>query len=42
MNGTGLQRQRDILVRAFVASECTHLLFVDSDMAWSAADDANL
>jgi hypothetical protein len=42
VNGTGLMRQRDILVSTFLASECTHLLFVDSDMAWSAADAQKL
>lgn len=37
-NGTGLMRQRDVLVAAFLATKCTHLLFVDSDQAWHAAD----
>ncbi|UOF77392.1 mannan polymerase complexes subunit mnN9: gdP.98A [Caudoviricetes sp.] len=42
VNGTGLMRQRDMLVAAFVAGSCSHLLFVDSDMAWSAADAQKL
>ncbi len=41
-NGTGLMRQRDALVAAFMAGSCSHLLFVDSDMAWSAADAQKL
>lgn len=38
INGTSLQRQRDQLVDQFVKSECTHLLFVDSDIGWTAED----
>jgi hypothetical protein len=34
-NGTGLMRQRDRLVSDFLESDCSHLLFVDSDIAWS-------
>lgn len=41
-NGTGLMRQRDILVAGFLAGQCSHLLFVDSDQAWSAADAQKL
>ena len=41
-NGTGLMRQRDVLVAAFMATSCSHLLFVDSDMAWSAVDAQKL
>lgn len=36
-NGTGLIRQRSMLVDAFMRGDCTHLLFVDSDIAWDAA-----
>jgi hypothetical protein len=35
-NGTSLARQRDQLVAEFAKSDCTHLLFVDSDIAWDA------
>lgn len=35
-NGTSLSRQRDRLVAEFAASDCTHLLFVDSDIQWDA------
>lgn len=41
-NGTSLMRQRDMLVSAFMASACSHLLWVDSDMAWSAEDAQKL
>jgi hypothetical protein len=37
-NGTGLMRQRDALVAAFLAGSCSHLLWVDSDMGWRAED----
>jgi hypothetical protein len=36
-NGTSLQRQRDRLVAEFVDGDCTHLLFVDSDIGWDTA-----
>jgi hypothetical protein len=42
VNGTGLMRQRDILVSCFLAGSCSHLLFVDSDIGWSAADAQKL
>lgn len=41
-NGTGLARQRDRLVAEFIASDCTHLLFVDSDMGWTCEDAIRL
>jgi hypothetical protein len=41
-NGTGLMRQRDALVAMFIAGTCSHLLFVDSDMGWRAADAQKL
>lgn len=41
-NGTSLMRQRDALVAMFMAGNCSHLLFVDSDMAWSADDARKL
>lgn len=37
INGTSLARQRDALVAGFVKSDCTHLLFVDSDIEWHAS-----
>lgn len=37
LNGTGLMRQRNQLVTLFMASDCTHLLFVDSDIAWDGS-----
>jgi hypothetical protein len=36
-NGTSLMRQRDTLVAEFLASDCTHLLWVDSDIGWHAS-----
>ena len=41
-NATSLGRQRDLLVAEFVKSNCTHLLFVDSDMEWCPNDAAHL
>lgn len=41
-NGTSLARQRDQLVARFAESDCTHLLFVDSDIGWHAADAMRL
>lgn len=40
--GTSLQRQRATLVQKFAASDCSHLLFVDSDIGWHADDAAKL
>src|SRR5687767_14216607 len=42
LNGTGLMRQRNALVSVFMAGTCSHLLFVDSDMAWRAEDAQKL
>ncbi len=36
--GSFLPRQRDILVRKFFDSGCSHLLCVDSDIGWRASD----
>lgn len=41
-NGTGLARQRDRLVDEFASGDCTHLLFVDSDIAWHAGQVIDL
>ncbi len=41
-NGTSLMRQRDVLVDEFAKSSCSHLLFVDSDISWSASDARKL
>jgi hypothetical protein len=40
--GTSLIRQRDSLVAEFVKTDCTHLLFVDSDIQWHAGDAVKL
>lgn len=42
VNGTSLMRQRDMLVAKFLETDCTHLLWVDSDIGWSAADAEKL
>lgn len=42
INGTSLMRQRDALVAAFMMGACSHLLWVDSDMGWSADDARKL
>ncbi|HEU4544361.1 MAG TPA: hypothetical protein VFR23_24735 [Jiangellaceae bacterium] len=42
VNGTSIMRQRDQLVAKFLESECTHLLWVDSDIAWSADEVSKL
>lgn len=42
VNGTSLMRQRDALVAAFMMGTCSHLLWVDSDMGWSADDARKL
>lgn len=34
-NGTSLARQRDTLVSRFLETDCTHLLWVDSDIGWN-------
>lgn len=41
-NGTGLMRQRDVLVGGFLKTDCTHLLWVDSDIGWGAGDAVRL
>lgn len=35
-------RQRDMLVAEFLASDCTHLLWVDSDIGWQPSDAEKL
>lgn len=42
LNGTSLIRQRAMLVSMFAESDCTHLLWVDSDMSWNGDDVAAL
>lgn len=41
-NGTGLMRQRELLVASFLKTDCTHLLWVDSDIGWRAGDAVEL
>jgi hypothetical protein len=41
-NGTSLARQRDMLVAQFSETDCTHLLFVDSDIEWTCEDAIDL
>jgi hypothetical protein len=41
-NGTGLMRQREVLVGSFLKTDCTHLLWVDSDIGWGAGDAVRL
>ncbi|HEY3497133.1 MAG TPA: hypothetical protein VGK73_20685 [Polyangiaceae bacterium] len=40
--GTGLARQRDLLLAKFLESDCTHILWVDSDIGWRAGDAQSL
>jgi hypothetical protein len=42
VNGTSLMRQRDMLVAKFFETDCSHLLWVDSDIGWSADDAEQL
>lgn len=42
MNGTSLPRQRDALTALFLESDCTHLLWIDSDIGWRAGDVQSL
>ena len=42
VNGTSLMRQRDMLVARFLETDCTHLLWVDSDIGWSSDDAEKL
>lgn len=42
INGTSLPHQRAVLVGEFLKSACTHLLFVDSDIAWNIHQAAQL
>jgi hypothetical protein len=42
VNGTSIMRQRDRLVWEFLQTDCTHLLWVDSDIGWSADEVALL
>lgn len=37
-SGSLLVRERNDLVKAFLESDCTHMLFVDSDIAWNPTD----
>ena len=37
-SGSLLVRERNDLVKSFLASECTHMLCVDSDIAWHPKD----
>jgi hypothetical protein len=36
--GSFLPRQRDVLTKRFLQSECSHFLCVDSDIGWRASD----
>lgn len=37
-SGSLLVRERNDLVKAFLASDCTHMLMIDSDIAWNPLD----
>lgn len=37
-SGSLLVRERNDLIKAFLESDCTHMLFIDSDIAWNPID----
>ena len=38
VSGSLLVRERNDLVKAFLETDCTHMLCIDSDIAWNAVD----
>ena len=37
-SGSLLVRERNDLIKSFLESDCTHMLFIDSDIAWNPID----
>lgn len=37
-SGSLLVRERNDMIKSFIASDCTHMLMIDSDIAWNPAD----